>query len=136
MPMAHRLAPLIALAIVACAAELPSHTGLQEPFDHYNPVHLNERAVAAVAAGDVVEAWILLERAAWLAPNDRQIARNLAAVRAYRAGAWPEAGEPGTQQPEAPLAAGHARPSLPAEPPPIWRVRWPDLDPLAIGGNP
>jgi hypothetical protein len=123
MRIACRLAPLIGLLAAGCAATPPPHTGLQEPFDHYSPVHLNERAVAAVAAGDVTEAWILLERAARLAPHDQRIARNLAAVRAYRAAAWPEAREPAVQPPDETPAEGNAGTSVPAEPPPIWRLR-------------
>lgn len=51
----------------------------QEPLspDPFDPVSLNEQALASVAAGDLGGARILLERAARLAPHDPRILDNL-----------------------------------------------------------
>jgi hypothetical protein len=55
-------------------------------FDHYNPVALNELALAKIAAGDTGTAAILLERAVLLAPYDARIRRNLELLRASQTG--------------------------------------------------
>jgi hypothetical protein len=73
-----------ALVLQGCAA--PPGRAVPPPvFEHLNPIALNEYAAASVSAGDIGTAWILLERAALLAPHDQRIATNLAVVRAWRA---------------------------------------------------
>jgi hypothetical protein len=75
-----RLISVLLLSIagpVMLAAE-PQTTRL----DHYNPVALNELALAKMAAGDTGTATILLERAVLLAPYDARIRRNLELLRA------------------------------------------------------
>jgi Flp pilus assembly protein TadD len=115
-----RLAPILALLTVLAA---PGALAEPAPFDPYDPVRLNERAIERVRAGDLAGARVLLERAARLAPFDARVAENLGTLRAY------EAGE------RAPLAAAAprpapARPAVPpapakaaavvAEPPALW----------------
>ena len=114
------LAVLGAIVVVGCAATPPSPAGLSEPFDLYNPIQLNERAAAAVKAGDLQSAWILLERAARIAPHDPRIARNLDILRAARLNTLTETPPPESiafRQPDARTGT-----SL-AEPPPIWPTR-------------
>ena len=72
-----------ALVLQGCAA--PAGRTVPAPaIEHLNPIALNEYAAASVSAGDIGTAWILLERAALLAPHDQRIATNLAVVRAWR----------------------------------------------------
>ena len=70
------------LGLTACALVPPGDPPAPDPG---NPLQLNEAAVASAAQGDVETAWLLLERAARLAPHDTRIAANLAALRAFRA---------------------------------------------------
>ncbi|MDH5540249.1 MAG: hypothetical protein OEY03_12670 [Rhizobacter sp.] len=77
------LAGLLTLLIGlgACALAPPANEPVADPA---NPLQLNEAAVASAARGDIEAAWLLLERAARLAPHDARIAANLAALREYR----------------------------------------------------
>ena len=59
---------------------------LDPHLDHYQPISLNEFAIARLAKGELRTAWILLERAALLAPHDLRIVNNLATLRVYRTG--------------------------------------------------
>lgn len=78
---------LCAIGIQGCTASLLIGAPAGEAeFDHVNPVVLNEHATASIRAGDINTAWILLERAARLAPHDERIAANLAVVRDWRRG--------------------------------------------------
>ena len=52
--------------------------------NHYDPVALNELALTKLQEGDTTTAWILLERAARLAPYDQRILQNLNALRAQK----------------------------------------------------
>ena len=101
------------LALLACLAASGVHAGP----DAHDPAALNESAVEAIRQGDLDTAWILLERAARVAPYDPRIARNLRVLNAHRSGtALPE-------EPAAPQArpAPQARaPRVPPEPPAIW----------------
>jgi hypothetical protein len=120
------VAALLGCALSACSlfpgsAPPPD----QLPFDHYDPVVLNEYAVAKLRAGDDATALILLERAALLAPHDPRITRNLALLRAVRNGTDPPA-FPSTSAPARAAGSGDAgiAPVAPArplpEPPPAW----------------
>jgi hypothetical protein len=88
-----RIFPAVALALILQGCAVPAQVrtsvvGLtvEKPvFEHLNPIALNEYAADRVGAGDITTAWILLERAALLAPHDQRIATNLAVVRAWRA---------------------------------------------------
>lgn len=82
---------LLALLFAFCAHGCTTPSAVELPasepgLDHLNPVMLNEYAAACIRDGDIDTAWILLERAALLAPHDERIAANLAVVRAWRAG--------------------------------------------------
>ncbi|MFM9884973.1 MAG: hypothetical protein ACKVQT_18275 [Burkholderiales bacterium] len=80
------LAAAFALIAQGCAA--PAQVGTPAANlapEHLNPVALNEFAAASVREGDIDTAWILLERAAHLAPHDSRITANLEVVRAWRA---------------------------------------------------
>lgn len=128
-----RIPPQIAVA--ACIAALsgcsvldaPADPLRQIPIDHYDPVALNELAAARVRQGDTTTAWILLERAARLAPYDRRIARNLAVLRAFRAGvpAPAIAEPPPLREPlSSRLPDGRASENpLFAEPPTLWKAK-------------
>jgi hypothetical protein len=84
-------AALLALVLQGCATPVQVRTSVvgvpaaKPVFEHLNPIALNEYAADRVGAGDIATAWILLERAALLAPHDQRIADNLAVVRAWRA---------------------------------------------------
>ena len=84
--------------------------------DHYDPILLNESAIERIRQHDLTTAWILLERAALLAPHDQRIQSNLRELRAYRMG-----------EPMAEIAPPVVRQSpeqgIAAEPPPIWPLR-------------
>jgi hypothetical protein len=69
------------LAAAGCAVNGPGQGPTADPA---NPLELNEAAVASAARGDIKTAWLLLERAARLAPHDTRIAANLAALREFR----------------------------------------------------
>jgi hypothetical protein len=89
--------------------------------DPANPIDLNEAALAYAAQGEIETAWLLLERAALLAPADARIAANLAAVRGYR-GAARRGGivvvpAHGASPQRSPPRPEHA-PTTP--PPPLW----------------
>jgi len=101
------------LALLACLAASGVHAGP----DAHDPAALNESAVEAIRQGDLDTAWILLERAARVAPYDPRIARNLRVLNAHRTGtAVPE--EPAVPRPrQAPKARA---PRVPPEPPAIW----------------
>jgi hypothetical protein len=76
-------ATLLALLLGAsgCAIDGPAPLPMPDPA---NPLELNEVAVASAARGDIETAWLLLERAARLAPHDARITANLAAMREFR----------------------------------------------------
>lgn len=99
--------------IVACA--VPALPGPGQDLDYANPFVLNELAAASAQRGEVDLAWLLLERAARLAPHDARISTNLDLVRAVRAGKPP---------PYTTSAAPPARapPAAPRAPPPIWAL--------------
>lgn len=73
--------------------------------DH--PAHLNELASKRAREGDLTTAWILLERAVLLAPDDERIVRKLRAVQAARASRQPDGG---------PAASAAAQPALSSAP--------------------
>jgi hypothetical protein len=84
----------LTLTCLACCLVFPAQAA--EPGtpgtapDH--PAHLNELASKRAREGDLTTAWILLERAVLLAPDDERIMRKLRAVRAARAGKPADAG--------------------------------------------
>lgn len=90
--------------------------------DAYDPAALNESAMDAIRQGDLATAWILLERAARLAPYDPRIARNLRALDAHRAGnlAPAEPAEPAAPQRPLLRSPQAPPPPVPPEPPAIW----------------
>lgn len=59
------------------------------PYDHFDPVTLNEYAMAMLKAGDRTTALILLQRAVRLAPFDSRIAANLKVLQQGIAEATP-----------------------------------------------
>lgn len=108
-PPWHRpVAMVLLLALGGCAAPTSPTLGPATDVDFANPYVLNELAVAGVQRGDVDTAWVLLERAARLAPHDERILTNLEALRAVRAGKPP------------PRRAAAAAAAVPPAPPPIW----------------
>lgn len=114
-----RLLSLLAtLAGFACPAAVAQQG--RAGFDPYDPASLNEAAADSVRRADLRTAWILLERAARIAPYDGRIVRNRDEVRAHRA-ASPATGA--TMAPE--VRAAPASPAAPVaplvpEPPPLW----------------
>lgn len=76
------------LTIFACLMLSPpvmaADTTLSTDHNHYDPVTLNESALTKLQEGDTTTAWILLERAARLAPYDQRILQNLGALRAQK----------------------------------------------------
>lgn len=109
------------LAVAPATAQQPPRTAAEEmprlAYDPYDPVLLNEFAIDSVRQGDLTTAWILLERAARLAPYDARISRNLRELQAYRTGRPAPSGTP------APIAGPSAATGVPAEPPPLWPLR-------------
>ncbi len=101
------------LALLACLAASGVHAG----FDAHDPAALNESAVEAIRQGDLDTAWILLERAARVAPYDPRIARNLRVLNAHRTGTAAP-GEPAA--PQARPAPQARAPRVPPEPPALW----------------
>lgn len=87
--------------------------------DHYDPVMLNEFAIAKIRMGDLTTARIMLERAVQLAPHDQRIRRNLQELQAYLTGVPPAL--PAVQVAK-PAVGKSEQPVLP-EPPPIWPIR-------------
>jgi hypothetical protein len=85
--------------------------------DPYDPVSLQAQADGFLARGDRDTAWILLERAARLAPHDPLLA---ARARALREGA---AVTPGSNAAPLAGAAPAAALRIPPEPPPLWPAR-------------
>jgi len=73
--------------------------------------------VEAIRQGDLDTAWILLERAARVAPYDPRIARNLRVLNAHRTGTAAP-GEPAA--PQARPAPQARAPRVPPEPPALW----------------
>lgn len=101
------------LALLACLGASGVHAGP----DAHDPAALNESAMDAIRQGDLDTAWILLERAARVAPYDARIVRNLRVLNAHRAGSpAPEEPAPG----QARQARQERAPRLPPEPPAIW----------------
>lgn len=115
------LLPFACLATSAGLAMQPAAEGEGRPpraaADHHDPVLLNESAMDAIRQGDLATAWILLERAARIAPYDARIVRNLRELQAYRTGTAAPA------EPAAPRARRGEAPSVPPEPPPLWPPR-------------
>ena len=119
-----------ARGFVYAAALLLTGCATAPPIAHLDPIQLNELAVAKVRAGDTSTAWILLERAALLAPQDARIAANLRTMRDWRAGkrsAAPSASAPDVRastpfplSPSGNPAVPSVLPPLPPAPPPIW----------------
>ncbi|HJW25039.1 MAG TPA: hypothetical protein VJ576_09090 [Rhodocyclaceae bacterium] len=105
-----RLPAACLVLILAC---LRAAAGAEPPpYDHYDPVALNEQAVRAARDGDETTALILLERAVRIFPQDRRIAANLETLRAWREGR-PRPARP--RPPPAPAAR-----TEPPEPPALW----------------
>lgn len=100
------------LTLVACGAALCAGAAEPEPSRHApdSPPRLNQLAVSQARGGDLTGAWILLERAALLAPDDERIRQNLRAVRAARDGREPAA------EPTAAAVAAAATPDAPKPP--------------------
>lgn len=111
---------LAAFALLACLTP-PLDAAV---FDHYDPIALNESAVAYMHDGDWDTARILLERAALLAPHDERIRRKLQELKAQMDGSPhppSTAVSPGKGDPErAPGATGNR---LLHEPPAIWKAK-------------
>ena len=105
--------PTTILALLACLAA----SGVLAAPDAHDPAALNESAMDAIRQGDLDTAWILLERAARVAPYDARIARNLRVLSAHRAGT-PAPEEPAA--PQARQARQEQAPRIPPEPPAIW----------------
>lgn len=107
------------LALLLCAGGCAVNGLAPAPMaDPANPLEMNEVAVASAARGDIEYAWLLLERAARLAPHDARIAANLAAMRAFRS-ASPRGKIEGAAAPAAPKpgpAAADGSAAVPA----IW----------------
>lgn len=110
------------LALLGCLFFSADGRAQRLPHDHYDPVLLNEFAVAKAGSGDLTTAWIMLERAARLAPHDPRIRHNLAELRALRAGLPAPAAIADPAQMPRPLVDKQAPGMLP-EPPPIWPPR-------------
>jgi len=116
------LAPLLAgLAIGAAGAQEPPNarpdSSARVPYDHYDPVVLDQIAHERLLQGEVMTACILVARAARLAPYDRRVARNLEEL---------EASIPGGAAPSAsplPAARQATAPEVPPEPPPLWPAK-------------
>ena len=112
LPLSLRMSTAVTaflFVLAGCAAPASPSLGPAEDLDHANPYVLNELAVASVQRGDADTAWLLLERAARLAPHDARVMTNLATLRAARAGT--------------PLPPPRATPPVVAAlppPPPIW----------------
>lgn len=83
------------------------------PFD---PVALNNLAVARLEAGDFHSAFDLLKRAARLAPTDTEIAANLSRLRGWL-NSYADAGLPA---PSSQISQAKPDSSLPPPPPPLW----------------
>jgi Flp pilus assembly protein TadD len=117
------LRPAPILALLAALAAPGAHAD-PVPFDPYDPVRLNERAVERVRSGDLAGARILLERAARLAPFDARVTENLRTLRAHEAGE--RAPLAAVTPPPAPASpAVRPAPAKPAaavvaEPPALW----------------
>lgn len=107
------LAGWAAPCVLGCALQAPPPLGPSADLDHNHPIVLNELAAASVQRGDFDQAWLLLERAARLAPHDARIGANLNLARALRNG---------TPLSRANVAAPTAQAPAPAPPalPPIW----------------
>jgi hypothetical protein len=116
------LAPLLAgLAIGATGAQEPLASppgkGACVPYDHYDPLALDQCARERLSEGDATTARILVARAARLAPYDRRVARNLEDLAA---GATPGIAPPAAPRPAVPQS--RARDILP-EPPRLWPAK-------------
>lgn len=92
-------------------------------YDHVDPVTLNEFAVRMIREGDTSTGWILLERAARLAPHDQRILHNLREVRAFRAGEPAPAVHPVAPAAQHALPVGDAGDMVPPEPPALWQAK-------------
>jgi len=103
---------LATLAVLACPAAAAQEG--RPGFDPYDPASLNEAAADSVRRGDLRAAWILLERAARIAPFDGRIVRNRDEVRAHRGASLATASSSAPASP-----AGLVTP-LPPEPPSLW----------------
>ena len=114
-------------ACLAAAHPSAEEAGREAPrlaHDHYDPVLLNESAIACVRQGDFGTAAILLERAARLAPHDPRLQRNAQVLRDFRKGS-PEpdrASFPVARPVPAPILPARP-PAIPAEPPALWPLR-------------
>ena len=85
--------------------------------DHYDPVLLNEFAIDRIRQHDLTTAWILLERAALLAPHDQRLRSNLRELQACRMG------QPAPAEIVAPIVRQSTEQGIAAEPPPLWPPR-------------
>jgi len=128
------LATLLSCAATACSSfTAPADSARRHELNHYDPVMLNELALAKVRESDIGTAWILLERAARLAPHDERIARNLALLRAFRAGKLDYSPAATAAFVETAGLAGSAAGTQDAfpEPPPMWKAL--EIDRAATG---
>lgn len=115
-----RRIPLFALlACLGHAAFAQAPLLPQLRYDHADPVMLNEFAVRMIREGDTSTGWILLERAARLAPHDQRILHNLREVRAFRAGEPAPAVQPVAERV---MPAEDAGGMVPPEPPALWQA--------------
>ena len=121
-----RLHPLFAVFALAATGALAQQPPMQPGYevtgitprlklDHYDPERLRQFATDKARAGETTTAWILLERAALLAPHDARVVQALAAVRAQRKG------EPAPPE-EVPAPPGKPAPAvgIAPEPPSLW----------------
>ena len=108
------VAAAFAFASLSCS-QVIAQTSAILPYDHFDPVFLNEYAASMVKTGDRATGLILLERAARLAPFDPRIVANLNVLREQEGGEFPLAENPTAPHPD----AGDAR-ATPNLPPP-WK---------------
>jgi hypothetical protein len=71
----------LALSVVVACCTWAVADMASLPYDHYNPVVLNQYAVQKIREGDLSSARIMLERAHLLAPHETRIERNLRTLR-------------------------------------------------------
>lgn len=71
----------LALSVVVACCTWAVAAAASPPYDHYNPVVLNQYAVQKIREGDFSSARIMLERAHLLAPHETRIERNLRTLR-------------------------------------------------------
>lgn len=105
--------PALSACLVFALASAVADAAPPPAFDHHDPLALNEFALVNLREGRLTTAWILLERAARLAPHDERIAGNLREIRAQLRGA--SASGLAAEEPSGQSAAGPERPARQAQ---------------------